>query len=67
MTCTDMIELNWDLLKDNIKSKYGIVIQILMNLIFEDLSELIKNCKIIKANEERENFENEIEKLISKI
>ena len=67
MTCIDMIEINWDLLKDNLQSKYGIVIQIFMNLIFEDLSELIKNCKLIKTNKERENFENEIEKLINKI
>ena len=65
MTCVDIIVLNWDILKYNLESKYGIIIQVFMNLIFSELSKKLKNCKILKTNEERENFENEIEKLIN--
>ena len=64
MTCIEMIIVNWDLLKDNLQSKYGIIIQIFMNLIYGELSKKIKNCKFIKTNEEREKFENEIEAII---
>ena len=64
MSCIDMIVANWDLLKDNLQSKYGIIIQIFMNLIYGELSQKIKKCKFIKTNAERENFENEIEKII---
>ena len=35
-----------------------------MNFIFDKLSEKIKNCKEIKTTEEREKFEDEIEKLL---
>ena len=66
MTCIEMIVVNWDLLKDNLQSKYGIIIQIFMNLIFEELSQKIKICKFLKTIEERENFEKEIENIIKK-
>ena len=64
MTCIDMIVKNWDLLKENLQSKYGIVIQIFMNIIFRPLSKILKNCKLMKTNKESEKFENEIEDLI---
>ena len=64
MTCEEIIVLNWDLLKYNLESKYGIIIQVFMNLIFPELSIKLKNCKILETNEDRENFENEIEKCI---
>ena len=63
MSCIKMIEINWNLLKNTLQSK-GIIIQIFMNLIFNKLSEKLKNCKEIKTLQERENFEDEIEKLL---
>ena len=35
-----------------------------MNMIFDKICEKLKACKEIKTNEERENFEDEIEKLL---
>ena len=35
-----------------------------MNLIIPKICEKLKNCKFMKSNEERENFENNIEKLL---
>ena len=64
MTCIKMIETNWNLLKDALQSKSIQIIQIFMNLIFNKLSEKLKNCKEIKTLKERENFEDEIEKLL---
>ena len=40
------------------------IIQIFMNLIFKKLSEKIKNCKELKTNDEREQFEGEIDQLL---
>ncbi len=39
-------------------------IQIFMNMIFNRLSKLIKECKTLTTEEEREKFENEVELLI---
>ena len=50
------------LLKDALQSKSIQIIQVFMNLIFNKLSEKLKNCKEIKTLEEREKFEDEIEK-----
>ena len=64
MTCIKMIETNWNLLKDALQSKSIQIIQVFMNLIFNKLSEKLKNCKEIKTLQEREKFEDEIEKLL---
>ena len=64
MTCIQMIEEDWNFLKAALKSKGIQNIQIFLNLIFEKLSEKIKNCKEIKTVEEHEKFENEIEELL---
>ena len=67
MTCIKMIEINWNLLKDALQSKSIQIIQIFMNLIFNKLSEKLKNCKEIKTSQEREQFEDEIEKLLEEV
>ena len=64
MTCIKMIVSNWNLLKDALQSKGIQIIQIFMNLIFKKLSEKIKNCKELKTNEERDQFEGEIDQLL---
>ena len=64
MTCLEMLEINWNLLKDALLSKGIQIIQIFMNLIFYKISEKIKNCKEIKTNVDREKFEEDIEKIL---
>ena len=63
MTCIQMLETNWNLLKEILQSK-GIQIQIFINLIFEKLSATIKNCKEIKTIQRLEQFEEGIEALL---
>ena len=67
MTCEEMIMTNWDILKENLETKYGIRIQIFMNLIFNKLSAKLKRCQLIRTNDEREQFENEIEEIIKDV
>ena len=64
ITIIQMLEIDWNLLKDALQSKGIQIIQIYLNLIFDRVSEKIKNCKEIKTTEEREKFEGEIEKLL---
>ena len=64
MTYIEMLETDWNLLKDALLTKGIQIIQIFMNMIFYKISEKLKNCKAIKTNEEREQFENEIEKIL---
>ena len=66
MTIIEVIEADWKLLKESLEEKNIDCIQIFMNLIFDDISELIKNCNYFEKPEEREKFENEIEKIIIK-
>ena len=64
MTCLEMLEIDWDLLKDALISKGVQIIQVFMNMIFDKINEKIKNCKLIKTNEDREKFEEDIEKIL---
>ena len=64
MSCIEMLETDWNLLKDALQSKGVQIIQIFINMIFNKISEKIKNCKELKTNEEREKFEEEIEKIL---
>lgn len=66
MSLIDIIETNWNLLKEALKEKCINNIQIFLNLIFDDISVLMKNCKLFYTPEEREKFEDEIEKIILK-
>ena len=65
MTCIQMLEIDWNLLKDALKSKGISKIEIFINLIFNKLSEKIKNCKEIKSIKDQEKFEEEIENLLN--
>ena len=60
-----IIQLDWDLLEAALKEKNISSVQIFLNLIFKDLSILMKKYLISKKDIERINFENDIEKLIS--
>ena len=61
MTCIEMLEINWNLLKDALQSKGIQIIQIFINMIFDKIIEKLKNCKELEKNEDREKFESEIE------
>ena len=60
-----IIKMDWDLLKEALQNK-GANIQIFINIIFKDLSKLLKEFEITEEIKDREKFENEVEKLISK-
>ena len=64
MTIVDMIETDWNILKDCLQTKGVQTIQVFMNMIFKKLCELLINCKTLKTSEEREKFEEEIEKML---
>jgi hypothetical protein len=64
MDIIEIIETDWNLLKESLQAKNVSSIQIFMNMIFKKLSNLIKECKYITETEEREKFENIVEKLI---
>ena len=64
MTCIEMLEVNWNLLKDALQSKGIQIIQIFMNMIFDKIIEKLKNCKELKKIEEREKFESDIETIL---
>ena len=65
MTILEIIEADWILLKEELEQK-NISIHIFMNMIFKELSKLIKECKYLKNEEERNEFEDKVEKLIEK-
>jgi hypothetical protein len=64
MTYLEMLETDWNLLKDGLQSKGVEIIQIFMNMIFTKISDKLKNCKEIKTSEERDEFEEDIEKIL---
>ena len=59
-----IIHIDWKLLEEALKQK-NVSIQIFLNFIFKDLSKLIKKYEITKSDLVRENFEKEVEDLIS--
>ena len=61
-----IIQIDWRLLKESLQTKDIDSIQIFLNMIFKDLSKLIKNYKITKIDLDRENFEIQVEELIIK-
>jgi len=66
MTCLEIIEKNWNLLKEALYEKSINSIDIFMNLIFQDLCKLFNESKSFETFEERNDFENKVEKIISK-
>ena len=59
-----IIESDWNLLEEALHHNNIGSIQIFMNMISKKLSLLIKECKYLKTNIEREQFEENVEKLI---
>ena len=59
-----IIQIDWKLLKEALQQKNVRTIQIFLNMIFKDLSELIRTCKILKNEKDREIFENQVESII---
>ena len=59
-----IIQIDWDLLKEALQEKNVSSIQIFLNIIFKDLSKLIKKCHVIKKDNDREKFEIQVEELI---
>jgi len=66
ITIIQIIETDWNLLQESLKQKNVSSIEIFMNLIFKELSQLIKECKFLTKEEEREEFEKKVEFLIDK-
>ena len=66
MTCLEIIEKNWNLLKEALYEKSINSIEIFMNLIFQDLCKSFNKCNSLQEIEERNNFEDNVEKIIEK-
>ena len=66
MTIIQIIETDWNLLQESLKQRNVSSIEIFMNLIFKELSQMIKECNFLTKEEEREGFENKVEDLIDK-
>ena len=66
MTIIQIIETDWNLLQESLQQRNVSSIEIFMNLIFKELSQMIKECKFLTKEEEREEFENKVENLIDK-
>ena len=64
MNCLDIIQANWNLLDEALRKRNIISIQIFMNLIFDKISEEIKNCKLITEEKELNKFEDKIDKIV---
>jgi len=64
MDIIQIIKSDWNLLKESLQKKNVGSIQIFMNMIFRKLSNLIKDCKMLKNLKQREIFEKEVENLI---
>ena len=68
MKCIEIMKKDWDFLKEALEAKNIASIQIFINLIFKRLTELIKKYyQLKKENEknERDEFETQVEKLVS--
>ena len=64
MDIIQIIKSDWNLLKESLQKNNIGSIQIFMNMIFRKLSNLIKDCKILKNLKQRESFEKEVENLV---
>ena len=65
MTIIKIIQTDWNLLKESLQKQNISSIQIFMNMIFKKLSQKVKNCIYLTKSEDRDNFENGVEKLIA--
>ena len=65
MTCLQIIEKDWDIMKDILNQKGIQSIQVFMNLIFGRISDLIKNCVYCSKEEDRNILEDNVESVIN--
>ena len=61
-----IIEINWNLLKEALNQKNIDSIQIFINMLFKDLSRTIKKYKISKDKNDLINIESRVENIISR-
>ena len=66
MSYIDILVIDWNLLKEALFEKGITVIQIFLNLIFDDISSLLKNCGDINNSQKRIEFENKVENILKK-
>ena len=64
MTFVEILKINWELLKDSLFNKGITIIEIFLNLIFDKISHLLKNCDEITQIEKRNKLEESIEQLL---
>ena len=64
MTCFDMLEIDWNIIKDELNKKGILNIHLFMNIIFDNFYKKVISCKKLKTIEERDKFEEECEKLL---
>ena len=60
----EIIQIDWNLLKESLQRKNIDSIQIFLNMIFKDLSQLLSKCEITQKYKDREKFEKQVENLI---
>ena len=66
LKCIEILEKDWDIIKEILQQKGIQSIQIFMNLIFKRLSSLIKNCECFANEILRNSFEKKVEDLVNK-
>ena len=64
MNFIKIIKINWELLEEALFNRGITLIQIFLNFIFDKISKLLKKCPEIKTIEERNKFEDSIEKIL---
>ena len=66
-TCFQCLEKDWEII-DNILKEKGINnAQIFLNIIFNDIEILMKNCENFDTKEKRKNFEETVDKYINEL
>ncbi len=63
----NILKKNWELLKKSLNDSHINNIYCFMNIIFEPLNNLIKNCSSMNTINERTTFENDVNNLIKNI
>ena len=66
MKCIDIMKKDWEFLKEALEIKNITSIQIFINLIFNRLSDLIKQSNLMNKQNDRDEFEKKVENLVSK-
>ena len=65
MTCFEIMEKNWEIIDYELKIKQVPDVRIFMNIIFDKVIASMNKQKIFDTDSNLNNFENEIEKIIS--